>query len=606
MVDDGYPTFEIKKSSDVEDRREQIIQTSNAREVSRESFEFGTRHAARIFDYLTNAFDQDYMTKRLARDDSGWRTLGDIANDMRISTSIVYSKKKNQLSPPVQELLQRGLIERRFYQNERGRGGEVMRFRIAYDNELVRNFIDVKIKHGSINQSKASKTFVEESATGLNLVLDRHRIAVLPFTNISQNSADEFFADGMTEEMVSAISKIDGLKVIARTSVMSYKVEQKTKGIVDIARELAVGTILEGSVRKVDDKLRIAVALIDCSSGENLWTDEYDGVVKDVFAIQSVVARRVAESLELKLLKGRYHWYQRTVEDISKAISYYRLTIAKDPKYALAYCGLADSYVASSVYEICSYREADTKIREYCSKAIGIDNNLAEAHTTMMAISGNLSKVEREFERAISINPNYSLAYNWHAQILGCSDKFDQAYLECEKAREIDPLSPTTGWTAGFVNFHTRRFGDSLREFENLLEIYPHYMPAILWQGLVYISMSKFETGIEKIRQTMGELPVSSAALAYAYARAGMEAEGRDSIEQLEHSARDSHDAATIASLYFALNNYEKGKEWVDKVDRIEILNLATCWCQTLYPWFLDLKYDKRFIPELWLHRRDE
>ncbi len=259
---------------------------------------------------------------------------------------------------------------------------------------------------------------------------DRRRIAVLPFANISPDPSDEYFADGMTEELISAISKIPELTVISRTSVMKYKGGRRS--IDEIRPELKVGTVLEGSVRKAGIKVRISVQLIDANKEGHLWAENYNRELQDVFDVQSDIAHNVAESLKVRLLakdaervgkvptanmeaytiylKGRYFWNERTLEGLNKAIRYFEEAIKHDPGYALAYAGLADCYIILENWSFLRPQEALPKAMEYSKKALEIDDMLAEAHTSMAAVSASYfwdwDRAESEFTRAIELNPN--------------------------------------------------------------------------------------------------------------------------------------------------------------------------------------------------------
>lgn len=266
---------------------------------------------------------------------------------------------------------------------------------------------------------------------------DKRRIAVLPLFNISQNPDDEYFSDGMTEELISTLSKIAELRVIARTSVMQYK--NTTKSVAEIGQELQVSTVLEGSVRQAENKLRITVQLVDTQSQEPLWSQDYDRDLKDVFAIQSDVAQQVAEALEIRLpagdkqqiekkttenleaynsyLKGRYFWNKRDVEGLKKGIDYFRRAIDLDPNFALAYAGLAATYgILGWLSGDFTPKERSFKVREAAIKALEIDDTLAEAHASLavdlVQHSWDWIGVEREFQRAIELNPNYAIAHH--------------------------------------------------------------------------------------------------------------------------------------------------------------------------------------------------
>lgn len=327
-----------------------------------------------IFEYLTRAFIQDYMSRRFSRDDSGWRSLGEVAKETGIPRSIVYSRSSKPAKSSLQELFQRGFVERRFFRGVRGRGGEVMKLRVAFENDLIKDYVEERIRGVSLRKNAANitdRTLVNSSPIVRTPVaqLDKLRIAVLPFLNISRDPSDEYFTNGMTEEMISSLSKLGGLKVIARTSVLPFRDEQKRKNIEEIAQELRVGTIVDGSVRTDGDKLRISIQLIDCENGESLWSESFDRNLKDVLSIQAEVSSSVVEALKVHLpiqprkktehlstknplayemyLKGRYcmrSFYSTGEADFRRSIEYLQHAVKLDPSYAEAYAWLSTAY----------------------------------------------------------------------------------------------------------------------------------------------------------------------------------------------------------------------------------------------------------------------
>src|SRR5229473_8569888 len=262
--------------------------------------------------------------------------------------------------------------------------------------------------------------------------LEPRRVAALPLAMLSSDHQDEYFADGLTEEIINTLSSIPGLNVIARTSGMKYK--QVNKSVSEVGRELKVGTILEGSVRKAGGRVRITIQLIDVASEAPIWAQKYDRELEDVFKIQTDIAERVAEALKVQLLRenrklieekapedigayvlylrGRYYWSKRTKEDLEKAIAYFREAIEKDPNYALAHAGMADCYTLMGRHLYIPRREAYSKARDYANRALELNDNLAEAHTSLAAVltiyDWDWDAAEEHFRRAIHLNPNYS------------------------------------------------------------------------------------------------------------------------------------------------------------------------------------------------------
>ena len=303
----------------------------------------------------------------------------------------------------------------------------------------------------------------QESKTG-QVVLDKHRIAVLPFVNMSPDPADEYFADGMTEEIISTVSGISDLRVISRTSIMRYKKTEKT--VKEIGRELEVGSILEGSFRKAGNRIRVTTQLIDVADDEHLWAQNYDRNLDDVFAVQSDVAKQVAEALRVRILssekervekkptestaaytlylKGRSLWNKRGPQDLKKAMEYFELAVHEDPSFALGYAGQADCAILLRTNWDIDREENLAKAKAMAERALQLDPALAEAHATLGFVylgEFDLRRAEEEFRKAIELKPSYAMAHQWYFRILCSELTWDEALREIEKAVELDPLS---------------------------------------------------------------------------------------------------------------------------------------------------------------------
>ncbi len=574
-------------------RREDGSPTSSS---SIGNFEFKANKAARIFDHLVKAFELDYMTKRFARDDSGWRTLGDVATGMRISTSIVYSKKKNQFSPPIQELLQRGMIERRFFHNERGRGGEVMRFRIAYDQEFVKIYFEQKIRHGPGSSSSSTKSITSSSWVSRDHKLDALRIAILPFSNISTNANDQYFADGMTEELVSTLSKIRGLKVISRISVLRYK--QVAKSLSELARELNVDAVLEGSIRKERDDLRITVQLLDVQNDEYLWSQDYDRKLENVFSLQKEIAQRVAESLQVTIfsreskelgkkptqsieaytfyLKSLTYRHRFTLEAYQKVIEYCELAIDKDPNYVQAYASISSMYSTLGFSGMLPSKEAFPQAERYAEKAMRLDPSIPESHIALSNVliyqKWDFLGAEEEIQRALTLNPNLVEGHLSLAHFLMCLRRFDEAAVECHRALELDPLSISTlgCGTAGAILSGSHRYDEAIPLLKNELELDPNSALIHHSLGMTYVMKGMLEEGIPEVQKAIeiskGKIANWVSDLAYAYARAGKIKEVRNILVEMLRTNEQSQNAETeIAGVYASLSETHKTMEWLEK-----------------------------------------
>ncbi len=311
------------------------------------------------------------------------------------------------------------------------------------------------------------KTPIDQPGLEKPIPLDKHRIAVLPMTNISKDQRDEYFAEGITDELIAAISRIPGLHVIARTSSEKYK--GSGKGISEISKELRIGTILEGTVRTVGNQLRVTAQLIDSQTEESLWSEKYDRKLGDVFDIQTDIALNVAEGLKIRLharrdelsqkkpaanteayvhyLKGRYFWNRGTF-DFERTLSQFELAVQKDPAFALGYSALAETYLRMSRSGDLSPELAYPKAMELANKATALDGALADPYVVLAAIRQEYEWKWNEagvgFRRAIELNPSYSTAHAWYALYLGHIGRCELGIDEARRAIELDPLSLET------------------------------------------------------------------------------------------------------------------------------------------------------------------
>jgi TolB-like protein/Flp pilus assembly protein TadD len=342
--------------------------------------------------------------------------------------------------------------------------------------------------------------------------IERKSIAVLPFKNLAEERENEYFSDGMTEDIIAQLSKIGDLKVISRTSVMQYK--NSTKSLREIARELNVATVLEGSVRRADNQIRIVAQLIDARNDEHIWADTYDRESTKIFAIQTDVAERIAEALQAKLspsererlgekgttnlaaynsyLKAQFHWNKITKEDVRSAITYYSDAIQNDRGYARAYAGLSIAYSLTAFFsfDFLPAQEAVTKGRDAALKALEVDPNLAEAHTALGYIlrtfDWNFPGAEVEFRKSIELDPNYSIARDFYALLLAALGRFDEAIAQSDRAAELDPLSIEIVNSHARVYYYARRYDEAIRLARKEFEIDPECRPAHGLLGSLY------------------------------------------------------------------------------------------------------------------------
>ncbi len=425
-------------------------------------------------------------------------------------------------------------------------------------------------------------------------VSGRSRVAVLPLANISQNPEDEYFADGMTEELISRLSKIRDLDVIARTSVMTYK--GKAKSITEIGRELNVGTVLEGSVRKAGNKARVTVQLIDVSGQNHLWSDDYDRELKDIFSTQSDIAERVAAALKVRLvaaekqqigkkgtenleaynlyLKGRYFRTRQSRETYQKSKAFFEQAIEKDPNYALAYAGLADVYLNMPWFSDVPAKEAYPKAIAAAEKALQLDSTLAEAYTSLaeakFMYEWDWSAGERAIKRAVELNPSYVLAHlGYSMHYLTPMGRYQHAIDEMKRALELDPLSITVNDHLGWVLAAAGKYEEAIEQFQKALEMAPDIPWSYIGLGYAHLfkgTPSKAIPWFQKAVEVTKGWSYPVASLGWAYGIIGNSEEAQKVLDGLKERAR--HEAVQpigFAMIYASLHNNDQAFEWLER-----------------------------------------
>ena len=426
-------------------------------------------------------------------------------------------------------------------------------------------------------------------------VFSKTRVAVLPLANISNNSQDEYFADGMTEELISGLSKISGLDVIARTSIMKYKITDKD--ISQISRELMVGTILEGSVRKVENKARITVQLIDASNQQHIWSKEYDRELKDIFMIQSEIAMNVANELKVRLLStekeqlekgttknmnayqdyliGKYFLNKRTPESIQNAKEEFEKCIAADSSFALAYANLAYCYTLIGVagYGNISRPVAAANAKTAVMNALRIDPTLAEAHAALgyikFRIDWDWAGTESEFKKAIALKPGYATAHEWYALFLALHERLDEALNEISTAYRLDPLSPSINTGMARIYHFRKEYTKSLLQINKTIEMEPDYAEAYFTRGMTYHAMNDYKNAsasTEKALSLSGRRPVMLGMLAVAYEKQGNKAEVDKLLTELQSPPRNNDKLYAVAMIKASRGQMNEAFEIFEKL----------------------------------------
>jgi len=423
--------------------------------------------------------------------------------------------------------------------------------------------------------------------------LDMKRVAVLPFYNMSPNPDDEYFADGMTEELITTLSKIGEISVISRTSVMQYR--KAPKNAKDVGKELEAGTILEGSVRKAGNLVRITVQMVDAGKDKHLWAESYDRNLQDIFAIQTDIAKRVADALRVNILagekeqiekkpttsteaytlylKGRHYWNERSKEGLTKAIEYFGQAIQLDPNYALGYSGLADCHIILAQWGFENPSANFQKAEALVTKALELDKNLAEAHTTLTSIffyyEYNQARAEQEFRRAIELRPNYSTGHQWYHLFLLCHERWEESYVELMKALELDPFSLIMNDNLGGYFLIRKDYERAVGQSKKVLEMKPDFVSAHGTLMVAQLLASKYDEAREEakmISRLSKNVLDGKKALALVFAKIGKAEEARRLLAELEERPKVEYvNPSGIAEILFVLGDVNKGFEWLEK-----------------------------------------
>ena len=444
-------------------------------------------------------------------------------------------------------------------------------------------------------------------------------VAVLPFVNMSADKLDEYLSDGMTEELINALARVPGLRVPGRTSCFAFKGKNEDDIFRKVGEQLHVNAVLEGSVRKAGDKLRITAQLINVADGYHLWSEDYDGDVRDIFTFQSNVAQRVVEALQIKLgveaaralakkptenpeahrlyLLGRYEFGKYGEAGWTSSIRYYEQALKLDPNYALAYCGLADTYAYMGGVVMPS-KEAVAKEKEFAQKALELDPELPEAHLSLACALGGAfdwRNAQIEFDRAIELNPNLAWAYEIYAWFLGGLGRLDEAIAKDKKAIELDPLNSFFQAALAYFLYHARRYDDAIVQVRETLKLDPastlaHHLLGccLLWKGDTAGAIAEFQRS--KIMVTGAWY---QGLLGYAYAISGERPKAEQILRELEQMAKRQYvNSTAFADIHLGLGEKEKALDWLDKSYQDQE---SACWYLTVDPIYDSVRNEPRF-----------
>ncbi|MGH7718029.1 MAG: BTAD domain-containing putative transcriptional regulator, partial [Gemmatimonadaceae bacterium] len=418
-------------------------------------------------------------------------------------------------------------------------------------------------------------------------------IAVLPFADMSPGGDQEYLGDGIAEELINALARVPGLRVAARTSSFAFRDEGGD--VREIGRKLGVGTVLEGSVRRSDDRLRIAVQLVNVDDGYHLWAETYERPARDVFAVQDEIAAAVLRALRARLessaavapiehgtddleaynlyLRGRYSWHRRTRDGLLRAASDFESAVVRSPGYARAHAGLGDAYAVLGFYDYLPPGQAFPKAKAAALRALELRPDMAEPHSTLGYVAlyheWDFPRAEQEFERAIELDPSYSTGQQWYANYLTAVGRFDEAARAMRRAQELDPLSLIANAALGWVHYYAGEHDRALAQLSRTLELDDDFHLARLWRGLAFEAKGDLPAAIAELRTAVAMSNRSSiyvAALARAHALAGARDSATALLASLTAAGRDAYvPSFEVAKVHLALGDRDAAFEWLER-----------------------------------------
>ena len=413
-------------------------------------------------------------------------------------------------------------------------------------------------------------------------------VAVMPFENQNQEAETDYISDGLTDSIINSLTQLPNLKVIARSSVFRYKGKQTDP--LTVAKDLGVRAILTGRILQRGDNLAISAELIDARDNKQIWGEQYERKVSDLLNVQRDIAQEITSKLRLKLssaeqgqmakhytedpeandlfMRGRFQWNKRTREGLEKSVEYFNKAIERDPHYALAYAGLADSWFTMGWYRMVTGDVAYTRSKTAATKALEIDPKLAEAHTTLAIIKANYewdwAGAENEFKKALELNPHYATAHHRYSLFLPIMGRMDEAVAEAKKALELDPLSLIINENVGDMLCLARRYDQAEQQLLKTIELDPNFNVAHQTLARVYEAKGMYEKALEE--DLKGEPPDVIDRVKKIYAQSGMKGVRRDDLDYMLERAKDGEVRPfSIARAYAYLGDKDKAFEWLNK-----------------------------------------
>lgn len=420
-------------------------------------------------------------------------------------------------------------------------------------------------------------------------------LVVLPLVNLSGDKDQEYFADGMTDELIANLAKVRSLRIISRSTAMVYKGTHKP--LSEIARELRVDAVVEGTVLREGNRVRITAELVQVSTDRHLWADTYESQIGDVLALQNRVSSAIVNEIRINLtpedrerlskapsvapeayedyLKGRYYWNKRTDENLTKAIAYFESATRKDPQYALAYAGLSDCYaiISATIFGTMPSSVSAPKAKAAAQRALEIDPTLTEAETSLATVKFNYDwdwpGAAAEFDRAIHLNPSYATAYQRYSLYLMAMGRTRDSFDKINKARELDPLSISINFSLGWRLYMARQYDRAIEQMKNTLEMDPSYELSHLVAGQAYAQKGLFDLAVAELRKAVDlshGTPMMVSALAHTYARSGNKIEAEKLLAQLHAESKTQYVSPYyFAIVYAGLGENEAAMDWLEK-----------------------------------------
>lgn len=472
----------------------------------------------------------------------------------------------------------------------------------------------------NLSEDRAEFNTVRLNTSDLDLEVSPS-IAVLPFLDMSPKKDQEYFCDGLTEEIISTLSRVEGLRVVSRMS--SFQFKGKEFDLRQVGHQLNVRSVLEGSIRKAGKKVRISAQLTSVSDGFLLWSERYEREIKDIFKIQDEISQAIVAALKIKLisdkdkklyknytdnveaysdyLKGRYHWNKRTADALKKSIEHYDQAIEKDPQYAPAFAGLADTYIILGLYGALAPKFVMPKAKAAALKALEIDTDLAEAHASLGCIQSvydwDWQVAEEQFLQAIELNPNYAIAHHWYAvNYLAPHKRFDEAIKEIKIALDLDPISLVINTTVGLVYYYAGKYDEATEVFLKTLEVEPNFAMAHFFLGQTHSQKKMFNEALsefEEASKLFGASTNMQATFGTASALAGNKDKALEILKDLEKESKEKYVSAyDMAMIHTGLGNKEQALKWLEKaLDEHSYLLIYL----NVDPVLQSLRDDKRF-----------